>query len=114
MKLYHRKEFLELPPNTVFSKYEPQFFNGLEIKLETLPIEGSQWGGDFYSAQIVDGHGWNGHCDMLGALNDLDDGKSIEMTFDVVGRDGMFTDGLFAVWDKDDVKRLIERLKECL
>lgn len=107
MKIVDRKTFLEMPDGVLFSKYKPSVFENICIKGETLPSNN-----DFFVQQIVDAV----KCDDSGEFCDiLDDsvknGTSFALDFECEGRDGLYEeDQLFAVWEKDDVIGLIDRL----
>lgn len=111
MRIINRKQFLALPPNTLYSKYRPCFFDPVEIKGETLGH-----GDDFLMQRIADAIDCNGSQDYSDKLFDAAElGESLAMDFDCLGRDGCFdADQLFAVWEPADVAALIERLKRCL
>ena len=109
MKIIDRKTFLNLPENTLFSKYEPCCFSDIMIKGET-------WTHDFLYQDISDAIECSG-SDEFSDLCDISEKNQTELKldFDCQGRDGMFDeDQLFAVWSKDDVKSLVKRLSECL
>jgi hypothetical protein len=111
MKIVDCKTFLALPPGTVYAKYAPSYFEGLCIKGDTLPN-----GNDWFYQQIVDSIRASDSGEW-GALLDESEttGRELVMDFNFEGRDGCFEDDqLFAVWSKEDVAQLIERLKRCL
>ena len=103
MKIVDRKTFLALPPNTLFSKYEPAVFGPLCIKLETWEDSG-----DFFVqclAESIEGE----------IATRVERGESIRVSYDSCWRDGLFEEGQrFAVWEPDDIQALIARLQECL
>lgn len=107
MKIIGRKEFLKLGEGYVFSKYEPCIFGEMSIKGSSSDI-------DFFYQDVtsaIDAEGSGDFSDLLFAAKD--EGKSLNMDFDCMGRDGMFdNDQLFAVWELADVDALIVRLKE--
>lgn len=107
MKIVDRKTFIAMPANTLFSKYEPCFFGELEIKGESIGEI------DFYVQQIVDAVDANNTEELDEILFDAEENKtSFKMDFSCEGRDGLFDDNqLFAVWERDDVIALIERLR---
>ncbi len=109
MKIVNRETFLKLPANTLFSKYEPQFFYEIGIKCDTTSD-------DYFCSEIVDAADCTSSDDMRDKLEDAEEnGTELAMCFDTQGRDGMFDqDQLFAVWSTKDVEQLIVRLKECL
>ena len=105
MKIVSRKEFLAMPPDTLYAKYQPCYFDALEIKGETLPA-------DFLTQQIVDAIARKDSGEFSDLLHESQTtGKSVKFDFDCQGRDGCFDDDqLFAVWERDDVLALIDRL----
>jgi hypothetical protein len=111
MKIVDRKTFLALPEDTLFAKYAPCYVEELTIKGETLT--GSD---DFYYQAIALAVDANDSEEMFHRLHESQEtGCSVPMNFDVQGRDGCFDEGqLFAVYERQDVEALIERLKRCL
>lgn len=109
MRIVNRKTFLQLPAGTVFSKYSPCIFGDLSIKGDTVS-------NDFLVQDIVgsiDSETDSGYYDKINASEK--DGVSLKMDFDVMGRDGLFDDDqLFAIWERDDVIGLRDRLKDAL
>jgi hypothetical protein len=109
VKIVDRKTFLALPPETLFSKYEPCVFFDLLIKGET-------WGNDFLYQSINDAIESAGSDDFANKLFTVQaSGESLPMDFNCQGRDGLFDDDqLFAVWEPADVLALITRLGRCV
>jgi hypothetical protein len=109
MKILNRKQFLALPGQVLFSKYEPYVF-------ESFAIKGETWGNDFLVQYIVDSVAANSTEKFAEILDDAQEtGDSIAMDFDCLDRDGCFDkDQLFAVWEEKDVRQLIDRLKQLL
>lgn len=111
MKIIKRIDFVKLPPNTVFSEYQPCYFGPLMIKGETLN------GNDWYEQQIADAVAGNSSEEWANTLlRAQETGESFGMDFDMEGRDGSFDpdDRLYAVWEPQDVQHLINRLKRCV
>ena len=108
MKIVNRRDFLSLPENTIFAKYEPCFFEEILIKCESLE-------NDFIYQNIVDAIDVNDSGSFSQALTNAEQGESLFMDFFCESRDGMFDENqLFAVFQKEDVIKLIERLSLCL
>jgi hypothetical protein len=109
MKIVDLKTFLELPENTLYSKYGSCVFGDLQIKMETTH-------NDFFTQQICDSIECSGSDEYFDKLEAAQHGGvSLKMDFDIMGRDGLFeNDQLFAVWENEDVEALIERLQECV
>jgi hypothetical protein len=100
MRIYRRKEFLELPEGTIYAKGEPWCFGPLEIKHDTTDY------GDWWSLDPC----WIEANDSSEAVDRLDQmlehGASYPMQ-DAISRDGLHeADALFLVFEKDDLMRL--------
>lgn len=109
MRIVDRATFLALPPNTVFRKYSPCFFEDLEIKGET-------WTDDYIYTDIQSLKETTSSLQWSDAiLLSEKTGQDIPLDFETGSRDGCFDqDQLFQVWSREDVLGLIDRLKECL
>ena len=108
MKIINLEQFRKLPPGTIAMKYEPCTFEGLFMKGET-------WEYDFILTYLTDEIEANSSDDMIDKLRLAEKGASIPMSFDESQRDGCFEKNqLFAVWEKEDILGLINKLKECL
>ena len=110
MKIVKRIDFVKLPPETLFSEYEPCWFGPLMIKGDTL--NGNDWC-EQAIADAIESKG-DDYADIL--LRAEKTGESIGMDFDCQGRDGCFDEDtrLYAVWEPQDVQHLFNRLKRCL
>jgi hypothetical protein len=108
MKIVDRKTFLSLPENTIFSKFELCFFGKIAIKGKSIGLNNS------YYREISDAVKCNDSGEFIDVLLDAtENGTHFEMDLYCEGMDGLFNKGqLFAVWEKEDVIQLIERLKE--
>ena len=85
MRIVDRKTFLEMPANTVFSKYEPCAFDDLQIKGESLS------GIDFYASPIHDAVDFPNSSELFNILFDAQTGgSSFEMGFNTECRDGLY------------------------
>ncbi len=109
MKIVDLQTFRELPSNTVFTKYTHCVFDELCIKGVTLE-------NDFCVQDIADSIQFANSEEFADNLfRAADTGESIRFDFECEGRDGLFDkDQLFAVWDDDDVRNLINRLGKCI
>lgn len=105
MKIVNLEQFRKYPSGTLYSKYEPCVFNGLMIKCDTLLH-------DFVYQDLignVKAHDSGEYANKLESA--LETGESLELDFDFAGRDGLFEDDqLFAVYEENDVKQLIDRI----
>jgi hypothetical protein len=114
MRIVNRDEFLKMPIGTLFSKYEPCIVHELLIKGESLIWED---GNDFIYNPISDAIKHGGSDDFANKLYDAqENGTNLTMDFDDNNmRDGCFDyDQLFAIWTKEDLKQLIDKLTSCL
>jgi hypothetical protein len=112
MKIVDRTTFLASPPGTLFSTYVPYCFGDLCIKGETL--DGDTWY-QTLSDELCLRDGWD--ADREEALLDhaLKTGASLPLMFSRETRDGALDEkSLFAVWEPEDVQKLIERLQQAL
>lgn len=121
MRIVDRAAFLAMPKGTVYAKFEPIWWQGLAIKEASIVTGGDPPGrGDWFYQDIADAIATRSGVDVLTELEDLTEqslatGSSIPMDFDGLGRDGLFEpDQLFAVWEQQDVRALIERLQRAL
>lgn len=109
MKIVNLEEFLSLPVGTVYMKYEPCVFEDLCVKGESLD-------GDFIFSGITFDIDCTGSDDFVDKLFDAEENKtSLKTDFDSTSRDCLFNAGqLFAVYEKEDVERLIAKLNDSL
>jgi len=108
MKIVNHETFLKMPPNTVYTEFEPCVFSDLRIKGET-------WNNDFCFQDVlnVKAEGSEEFIDVL--ENARKNGNSFQLDLDCEGRDGLFNEKqLYAVFEKQDITMLIDRLKECI
>ena len=108
MKIVDRRTFLDMPENTVFSKYEEHCFGPLAIK-------GEQYIDDFIYQEINDSIVCTSDQDQLDSVRKAaKNNASLEMDFECMTRDGCYDkDQLFAVWEYKDLHGLMMRLMEC-
>ena len=110
MRIINRQEFLTLPEGTVFSEYEPCAFTGLFIKIGDCLLD------DYFELPLVGNvkcRGSEGFIEILEQARKS--GEGFDLDFDGGERNGCFEDEqLYAVYDRQDIQQLIERLKECL
>jgi hypothetical protein len=120
MRIVNRNVFLTLPSGTVFLKFPEQPKEPIRIDLgydSTISIKGDTVGDDFvvqslspWFVGIKDGDDW---LKMMASM--LNGHNSPLVDYDYSGRDGLFDRGqLFLVWEKDDLERMIGRLKDAL
>lgn len=111
MRIVNRTEFLALPAGTVFSKWQPCWFDDMCIKGET-------WAhcNDFTYQAIASAVETKERQDLYDALFGVDGCPAqARMDFECMGRDGRFdADQMFAVWDAIDTMQLIKRLLDAV
>jgi hypothetical protein len=114
MRIVDRATFLAMG-QVLFSKYEPINFGELMIKTGSrMPVSSSD-AGDFFATDItctniVNARNSNDVFDIL-SLAAEDSTMSIPLQFSDTTRDGLFDkDQKFAVWERQDVEALIDRL----
>jgi len=109
MKILTRKQFMNMPVGTVFSYYEPHCFHELNIKASDLS---QGWEVDFLFDPIIGAVKNNSSEDFTDKCEQMEKGSSVEMDFEFTAREGLFEDKqLFAVYEREDVKKLINRLE---
>lgn len=109
MKIVNLETFRKMPAGILFSKYQPCIFEDIQIKGDTISV-------DFYTQRISDSIECSGGADLYDKLDDAkENGTELRIDLDSEGRDGCFEDDqLFAIWGRDDVINLINRLGKCL
>jgi len=112
VKIVDLKTFLDMPEGTIFAKYQPSCFEGLQI------MGGRSGERDFIYMPL--GDVWFEGCDDSGAYFDMLDAmeagvSSPPIDYEMYGRDALFEEKqLFAVWEKRDVEALIGVLTDAL
>ena len=115
MKIVDRKTFLELPPGTVYAKYQPHMYDEMAIKEDTIKLDDGTPIDWIYQSIIPSFRNSNGSddFDLVGPM--VDGGQSAELDYHCCGRDGCFEDEqLFAIWEREDHAALISRLTAAL
>lgn len=111
MKIITRKQFMDMPIGTVWSYYEPCIFNELNIKAS----DKREWETDFLLDPIIGQIENTGSDDFFEKCERMEKGESMPTDFENTSREGLFEDEqLFAIYEKEDVKKLIERLQKTL
>lgn len=115
MRIVNKDEFYSLPDGTVYAEYDPIVFEGLYIKLKTLkdinnnPI-------DYYYIHLlgnIDAQSSSDEADIM--IEAEETGKSFKLDFECVSKDGMYeSEGLFAIYEKEDIEKFINSLQTCL
>ncbi len=114
MRIVDRKTFLAPPAGTIFCKFEPDIFGNLEIKGDsTTDAQGALV--DFWAQDLAGAIKAENTAEYMDACDRAVAGESISLDFNSQGRDGLYRlDQLFAVWDPDNVRALIQRLQRAL
>jgi hypothetical protein len=110
MKIINRKQFLEAPEGTIYSKFEPCIIDGLYIKNESL-------GNDWYYQDLINSIECNDSGEYTDKLSKAKDDPEYELRqdYNVGQRDGLFDEKqLFLIYDKDDVVKLMKALFEVI
>jgi hypothetical protein len=114
MKILNKTQFLQINSPVLYSRYSPCSFEGLEIKEENFS-ENDFWYQDLLGSIQTDKepNKIDPQIDVL--IRCEKTGESFELDLDCLDRDGLYeSNALYAVYEKDDVIRLIERLKKIL
>ena len=111
MRIVDLSTFLKLPEGTVYQKYKPQYFEDLQVKAQSLGTN------DFIYADLtgnIENDSSEDFSDKV-RLMEKNPELSLELDFDCYARDGFFdVDQLFAIWEKQDIEGLIDKLNHCL
>ena len=111
MKIVDLPTFLALPAGTVYAKYQPCIFEDLAIKDESWPTD--WWYQDLLTPWFETSNDSGAWVDTLDAIARGEPSPPID--YHCTARDGRFgKDQLFAVWERDDLERMIGRLQEAL
>ena len=107
MKIMSREEFLAIEHEVVYSNYEPIVFGKLAIKI------GQCGNNDWFLCIIPDSIKAKTSDEYVLLLDRAEKtGESVSLDFESSSRDGCFEDdGMYAVWERDDVIQLINRLR---
>ena len=105
MKIVNRKTFLQLPIGTLFSEYEPCVFYGLFVKT-------GHCSEDYFEKELIGNVKCNSSGEFAESLEHARlDSSSVDLDFEIDGRNGAFKmDQLYAVYEKQDIKQLIDKL----
>lgn len=103
MKVVNRKEFLAMPPGTLYTLFKPCYTDGLAIKHDTLD-NGNDW---FYTELIASSE--NG--DLVG----MDAGEKVPFSANWQGRDGAFDqEQKFIIYSPEDIRAFAKTLAELI
>lgn len=107
MKFLSKKEFLNLPAGLVFAKFKPIIFEELQVKGDTHVLQNDYYYSNFIEVDSEDA------VDTI--FRSLDSGESVPLHDNTWMRDGDYNEEqLYAVFEKQDVEQMVERLQESL
>lgn len=115
MRIVNRKTFLSMPSNTVYSISDWKE-NCPSSSITDLLIKGDTVADADYYEQEVPDFDYENSDDKFEAIEEsVKNGKSLKTDFYVEQRNAMFDEyQMYAIWEKEDIEGLIERLKQCL
>lgn len=114
MRIVSRKEFMAMPPGTVFMNfYNRSHDNVIDFDLQELMVKGETTPyNDFIYTTLVYEIDACDSGELIAREEELLQGKEVNLEFDCYGREGLFDDRKqYAVWSTDEVKRLIATLQ---
>lgn len=108
MKIVNRQKFLSLPKGVLYAKFDPENYEFGEIAIKENTLTQDWWNQDLIEVKA------NDSAELDNVLSKaVEEGKSFSLDYECVGRDGLYEDDfLFAVFEKEDVIKLIERLEK--
>ena len=114
MRIVDREEFLKLPPNTIYAKYESYRFEKLQIKNETS-IKLEEGVQDFWYQELFEVNA----KDPIERSSILDTAENIDLIFGLgfncEQKDSRSdNEKKYAIFDKTEIAGLIKRLAECI
>ena len=111
MKILTRKQFMKEPEGTLFSYYKPCYFEGLHAKDTGYEKDNP----DFSMSDFIGAVKSDSSNDLFEKCDRMELGESFPVDFEFSGREGLFDEELlYAVYDKEDVRKLIARLQAML
>lgn len=110
MKIVNLQQFLSLPENVLYAKFDGETFSFREIS-----IKGKTLTSDWWYQDLLEVSG-NSSDEIDNTLSDaVEKGTSFSLDLDCVSRDGLYEDKqLFAVFEKEDVVSLITRFEKTI
>jgi len=113
MKIVSRRALMAMPAGTVYQTYEPCVFGTIRVKAQTIHSDGRaiDWF-EVCGISTPDFEDCHHAGDFLDACERMERGENVPVAVDALCRDGMFADDqLYAVWDSEDVARLVSALQ---
>ncbi|MCL2312718.1 MAG: hypothetical protein FWC41_09595 [Firmicutes bacterium] len=109
MRIIKLDEFIKLPENTLYMKYEPYVFDELCIKYDSTDYD------DWYYRSFVEVLADSSEGFWTTMEKAAKNGTEVRLDFDICSRDAMFEkDQLFCVFSDNDILNMIKSLKKCL
>lgn len=100
MRIINRKEFLQMPKGTIYSKYIPCIFDGLYVKTS----DPEDYINDWVHVPLVNGF-------IKNSENNEANHEFFEFDLDGTVRDGLYEEKqIYSIYDKNDILKLIARL----
>lgn len=110
MTIVTKKMFLQLPVGTLFSYYDPCIFQGLMVKQHNVSMTVS----DFYYIDLI-ANFTSMSIDFTDCCQDMEKGLNIPISCELLRREGLHDDNLlYAVYNDDDVKKIIGLLQKSI
>lgn len=113
MKIISRKDFFQLPENTLFCKFEPNVFGEVQIKVSESDNEEIC---DFITNGFTECVESRGEEQEYEARSNLKLGSEFRWAENQTSRDGMFEGDnvMFCIFDNQDIQQYINKLKTCI
>jgi len=104
MRIYKRDEFLKLPAGTIYAKGKPCYFDGFNVKFDTLTSNGHDVDWVCLSPMWIEAHDSGEAFDRFDEM--LEHGASYPMQ-ESAGRDALYDkDEIFLVPEREDLLKL--------
>lgn len=114
MKVITKKEFYLLPAGTLFSFFDPNVFEGLKIKGNTLFNGDIPY--DFFYTDLI-GNVAAANSEQLHdvLVSAVEYNKTFDLDFEGYQRDGLYQEeALYAVYSQKDITALSNKLSGCI
>jgi hypothetical protein len=113
MKILAKQDFLKIQEPILYSNYSPIIFEGLFIKTKSLSLNNGELFDFRYNALLPPILSCEDDADFLFGKGNY--GQEFDIEYDNNFREGLFDDEyLYAVYSKEDIKKLINELQELL
>lgn len=118
MKLYKRRDFINLPAMTIYSKIPSHY--DLCVGLFCKTSSKGEYTNDFVEQDLISEGGYPNGLDcgmeaLIYQINLRDNFQDFKTDLECSGRDGGFDDeDTFVVWDKEDITKLRDYLNNAL